>query len=112
MSKAKAIEDEDIKPSQNIDVTYREECEKHKTAPISQTHTFKSTDERTLNGKVYGAQSDLKNLKYIKDEPKDSKQTDVCNCQIDLRLSKPWWSWKNSNINNSRLFQFLFHNKD
>lgn len=79
-------ESEDIKPD-NLDVTYRQPDTR--TGRFSQTHTFRSMEERTANGIVYGAENDIALLKYVKNEPGDPSQRSQCQCQINLRLSKP-----------------------
>lgn len=89
MSKA-ARESDDVKPD-DFDLISRKVNKNSGTeqSRFSQAQTFQSMQERTVDGKVYGAENDISMLQYIKKETNDSSQIKQCQCQIDLRLSKP-----------------------
>lgn len=84
-------ETEDVKPD-NPEVIFREDSTNSGTAQqrFSQSQTFRSMQERTVDGKVYGAKNDIAMLQYLKKETNDSSQVKQCQCQINSRLSKPW----------------------
>lgn len=86
MSKlAKEEEEEDIKPDE-MELNYRKIHSR--SSHYSQESTFKSKTDRTVNGEVFGIESDVKS--NVKKEPNDnSSKTSVCICQINLNLKKP-----------------------
>lgn len=85
-SMSRAQESVDIKPD-TPKIVYPEVNARSKR--FSQTQTFRSMEDRTKNGKVYGAESDIHLIEYIKKEPGDSGKIKVCQHEINLRLSKP-----------------------
>lgn len=83
ISKLAKEKEEDIKPDE-MELNYRKIHSR--SSYYSQESTFKSKTDRTVNGEVFGIESDVKF--NVKKEPNSGK-TSVCICQINLNLKKP-----------------------